>query len=83
MANSHSSINENERYEKLCARGMSRVKAARMTHSNNDGEVWRGGKFSKYQKWTTDELYKKAVEMGIDGCSHMNKQALINALREH
>lgn len=77
-----SAFNDSERYEKLCAKGASRGKAARITCSaaNSHG---RGAKFSKYEKWTTDELYQKAAEVGIDGRAHMSKQALIDALREH
>lgn len=76
------SMDEDARFERLCNKGMRKDKAARMAHL---GHVQTGRKngFSKYEKWTTDELYKKAVEMGIDGCAHMSKHSLIEALREH
>lgn len=67
--------NNEGRFEKLCNKGMRKEKAARAAH--------RGVSFSKYDKWTTDELFRKAVDEGIEGCAHMNKRALINALREH
>lgn len=73
------SMDEDARFERLCNKGMRKDKAARMAHSGSG----RKGGFSKYEKWTTDELYKKAVEMGIDGCAQMSKHSLIDALREH
>lgn len=71
------------RFERLCNKGMRKGKAARIANAANYPAAHRGGSFSKYDKWTTDQLYKKAVDEGIDGCAHMNKRALINALREH
>lgn len=79
--NRDSFVNDNERFEKFFARGMSKGKAARMIISNT-GKSHHGGKFSKYEKWTLDELYQKAEEYGIEGRAHMSKQALILALRE-
>lgn len=80
--NYSSSMDEDARFERLCNKGMRKEKAARMAH-NVRYQAGRKGLFSKYEKWTTDELYKKAVEMGIDGCAHMSKHSLIEALREH
>jgi uncharacterized protein YoaH (UPF0181 family) len=74
-------VNDNERFGKLFARGMSKGKAARMVVSNT-GKANHGGKFSKYEKWTLDELYQKAEELDVAGRAHMNKQALIESLRE-
>lgn len=71
------------RFEKLCNKGMRKEKAARIANATLHQASHRGGSFSKYEKWTTDQLYKKAVDEGIEGCAHMSKRALINALREH
>jgi hypothetical protein len=72
----------NARFEKLCNKGMRKEKAARLA-SMSRNHVTHRATFSKYDKWTTDELYRKAVDEGIEGCAHMNKRALIDALREH
>jgi hypothetical protein len=77
----HQSWDESARFEKFRSKGIRRDKAARIATSS--GYNSRKGNFSKYEKWTTDELYKKAVEEGIEGCAHMTKRALIGALREH
>ena len=41
----------------------------------------KGGKAPPYEEWTKDELYDRAQELGIDGRSKMDKDALIEALR--
>lgn len=83
MANndSQSFSDESARFEKLCHKGMRKGKAARMAQMSH--HLGSKSNFSKYEKWTTDELYKKAVEEGIAGCANMTKRALIGALREH
>lgn len=74
-------IKDQEKYEELRDRGMSKEKAARIANADNPGE--KGGKHKKYEKWTKDELYDKAEEVGIEGRSNMDKDELINALRNH
>jgi hypothetical protein len=74
-------LDESTRFEKFCNKGIRRDKAARIATSS--GYNLRKSSFSKYEKWTTDELYKKAVEEGIEGCAQMTKRTLIDALREH
>lgn len=73
-------IKNEEQYEKLKEKGMSKEKAARIANSDNEG---KGGKNKKYEKWSKDELYDKAEEVGIEGRSKMDKDELINALRNH
>jgi hypothetical protein len=82
MATFDYSLADSARFEKLCNKGLGKGKAARLASSSGLSGS-RKGSFSRYEKWTTDELYKKAVEEGIDGCAHMTKKALIGALREH
>lgn len=70
------------RFEKLCHKGLRKDKAARLA-SMSRNHITHKVSFSKYDKWTTDELYRKAVEEGIEGCAHMSKRSLVDALREH
>ena len=82
MAKDHGpSIKNDEQYEKLLEEGMSKEKAARIANTPNSGK--KGGKAEKYEERTKEELYQKAKEIGIDGRSDMNKEELINALRNH
>ncbi len=81
------SIKDEEQYEALRDDGMSKEKAARIANSSaNRGrsETGRaGGTSSKYEKWSKDDLYEKAKDVGIDGRSKMNKRELVDALRNH
>ncbi|GAK95020.1 hypothetical protein JCM19298_796 [Nonlabens ulvanivorans] len=56
-------------------------KAARIANTKNAGK--KGGEASYYESRTKDELYQKAKEINIDGRSNMNKQELIDALRNN
>ncbi|QGJ71973.1 Rho termination factor, N-terminal domain [Planctomycetales bacterium 10988] len=76
-------IKDDEQYEALREDGMSKEKAARIANTDRTKAAKRGGKASKYEKWTKDQLYTRAKEIGIEGRSHMNKQQLIEALRTH
>ncbi len=76
-----SQIKDDEQYEKLREQGMSKEKAARIANTSRKKAAKRGGTSSRYEDWTKDELYQKAQEVGIEGRSHMNKQELIDALR--
>lgn len=74
-------IKNEEQYEELRDQGMSKEKAARIANADNAGK--KGGKHKKYEKWTKEELYEKAEEVGIEGRSDMDKDELIEALRNH
>lgn len=76
-------IKEDEQYEALRDEGMSKEKAARIANSDKKETGKKGGKSSKYEEWTKDELYDKAEEVGIEGRSKMDKDELIDALRNH
>jgi hypothetical protein len=84
MAKDHGpQIKDDERYEKLRAKGMSKEKAARIANTPRSEAGRRGGKSPKYEEWTRKELYERAKEIGIPGRSKMDKGELINALRNH
>lgn len=42
-----------------------------------------GGRSQSYDEWTVDELEKRAKELGVKGYSKLNKQELIDKLRNH
>jgi hypothetical protein len=77
------SIKDPERYEALRDEGMSKEKAARIANTDPHLAGRRGGKAPPYERWTRDELYARAKEIGIDGRSAMDKAELIDALRNH
>lgn len=84
MAKNHgSSIKDDRQYEALRDEGMSKSKAARIANSSRSSTAKKGGKASKYEDQTKDELLQKARSVGIDGRSKMNKSELIDALRNH
>lgn len=72
-------IKNEDQYETLRDKGMSKEKAARIANSEDASE--KGGKHKKYEEWTKEELYDKAQEVGIEGRSEMSKKELIQALR--
>jgi hypothetical protein len=76
-------IKDDERYEKLREKGMSKEKAARIANTPSKEAGKRGGKSPKYEEWNKDDLYEKAREVGIEGRSKMDKSVLIDALRHH
>lgn len=77
------SVKDDERYERLRQQGMSKEKAARIANTPRTQAGKRGGKSSKYEEWSKEELYEKAKDVGIEGRSNMNKKELISALRNH
>ncbi len=78
-----SSIKDDEQYEALRDDGMSKEKAARIANSDRSETGKKGGNSPKYEDWTKDDLYEKAQDVGIEGRSDMDKDELIDALRNH
>lgn len=76
-------IKNEEQYEKLRQKGMSKEKAARIANADDEKESRKGGKHGAYEDWTKEELYDKAQQVGIEGRSRMTKNELIHALRDH
>lgn len=86
MAKDHgSSVKDDKAYEALRDDGASKEKAARIANAKAGGgkPSQKGGKASKYEDQTNDQLNKKAAEVGIEGRSKMNKGELADALRNH
>jgi hypothetical protein len=77
------SVKDDERYEALRREGASKEKAARIANTDATAAGKRGGSSPPYEEWTKDDLYQRAKEIGIDGRSSMNKDDLIDALRNH
>lgn len=77
------SIKDEERYEAMREEGMSKEKAARIANTPAEEAGRRGGQSDPYEDWTVEELQDRAAEIGIEGRSGMDKDELINALRNH
>lgn len=76
-------IKDDDQYETLRDKGMSKEKAARIANTPRSVAGKRGGKSPAYEDWNKEELEERAKEIGIEGRSNMNKDELINALRNH
>ena len=77
------SIKDKEQYEALRREGASKEKAARIANTPRKTTGKRGGKSPAYEDWSKEKLYAKAKDIGIEGRSNMNKNELIDALRNH
>ncbi|GAB3818878.1 Rho termination factor N-terminal domain-containing protein [Tessaracoccus terricola] len=81
------SVKDKELYEELRDEGNSKEKSARIANAaanTSREEVGRkGGESGSYDDWTVDELQDRAAELEIEGRSSMNKDELIDALRNH
>lgn len=77
------SIKDPERYEALREKGYSKEKSARIANTPRHEAAVKGGKSPTYEKWSKKDLYDKAKEVGIERCSSMKKDELIDALRNH
>ena len=75
------SIKNDDQYEALLEKGMSKEKAARIANTPNSEK--KGGSALPYEDRTKKDLYKKARHIGIEGRSNMTRQELIDALRNH
>ncbi len=78
------SVKDDETYEALRDDGASKEKAARIANAKADGQhpSEKGGRAQRYEDWTVDDLRERAADLGIDGRSDMNKDDLIDALRD-
>jgi hypothetical protein len=84
MAKDHGpNIKDDKQYEKLREEGASKEKAARIANTGRSDAGKRGGKTSEYEELTKDELQERARDIGIEGRSEMDKDELIDALRNH
>jgi hypothetical protein len=86
MADDHGSqIKDDELYEKLRDEGESKEKAARIANAKATGTnvSEKGGEAGSYDDWSVDDLRERASELDIEGRSDMNKDELIDALRNH
>lgn len=80
-------IKNDNQYEKLRRKGMSKEKAARISNAaanSSKSEVGRrGGKSPPYEDWKVGDLHTRAKEIGIEKQSKMTKSDLIKAIRRH
>lgn len=82
MAKDHGpSVKNDEQYEALREKGMSKQKAARIANDPNSGK--KGGEAEDYEDRSKEDLYQQAKKVGITGRSKMTKKDLIKALRNN
>jgi hypothetical protein len=81
------SVKDPELYESLRDEGNSKEKAARIANASaaegRSAVGRRGGHQERYEEWNKGDLLDRARELGIEGRSSMNKDELIDALRNH
>lgn len=84
MAKDHGpNIKDDEQYERLREEGASKEKAARIANTGRQSAGERGGQSPRYEEQSKEDLEGRARELGIEGRSKMNKDELIDALRNH
>ena len=80
------SVKDPELYETLRADGNTKKKSARVANasaaSSRENVGQRGGSAPAYGEWTKAALYDRAKDVGVPGRSTMNKQELVEALRD-
>lgn len=74
-------IKNGELYEKLRDEGASKEKAARIANARAAGTL--DHESTHLENRSKDELYDEAKEIGIEGRSRMDKDELVEAIREH
>jgi len=77
------SVKDDEQYEALRREGASKEKAARIANTDRETAGKRGGESPSYEDWSKDDLESRAAELDIEGRSDMDKDQLIDALRNH
>lgn len=70
-----------EEYEDRREQGMSEEAAAREAESEREATT-KEGDTPNYEKWSDEEIEKKAREIGIENYREMNREELISALRD-
>lgn len=73
-------IKDRDTYEALREEGMGKGKAAAITNAQANGTIDRDSR--PYEERSVDELRELARELDIEGRSSMDKEALIEALRQ-
>jgi hypothetical protein len=82
MAKDHGPQIKNDKlYEALRNDGASKEKAARIANAKEAGALAKGG--THLENRSKDELYDEAKEIGIEGRSKMDKEELVDAIRDH
>ena len=82
MAKDHGPQIKNDKlYEDLRRDGASKEKAARIANAQAAGTL--DHESTHLENRSKDELYDEAKEIGIEGRSDMDKDELVEAIREH
>ena len=74
-------IKNEKLYEELRDDGASKEKAARIANAQAAGTL--DHKSTRLDDRSKDELYDEAKDIGIEGRSKMDKDELVDAIRDH